>query len=324
MLTQFFRRRPNKDELIKKKILPPDAPKVFGADLAQLLGRTHRTFPLFMENAIEYLRGRLDVEGMFRVSASVVQISEWQKKIDVDESINLGEILDPHLVGALLKAYVREMPQPVLPCETFSQLENAYKAVEGLLGRGPLSADQLGPFVTILLQLPEPNRVFAQRLFSYLHDVQCASDENLMTAANLGIVFGQYLLRRGGDADAMADPGAAMADLKTQTGVVRVLAEFWPVLASELPAVPPSCTEETTAAAAADAAAPTTSGDFESDAPLPRARVAFDFKGDTQKELEVHAGDEIEILSDRGTGWLKARRADGVTGWVPESFVERL
>ena len=40
-------------------------------------------------------------------------------------------------------------------------------------------------------------------------------------------------------------------------------------------------------------------------------------------EQPVHAGSEVHVLAERG-GWSEVELADGKSGWVPASAVERV
>ena len=57
-----------------------------------------------------------------------------------------------------------------------------------------------------------------------------------------------------------------------------------------------------------------------SPASLPRARVIHNFSSQDAGELDVQAGQIVEVLKDLGDGWLKARLPDGKLGIVPQSY----
>uniref|UniRef100_A0AAR2LN54 Rho-GAP domain-containing protein n=1 Tax=Pygocentrus nattereri TaxID=42514 RepID=A0AAR2LN54_PYGNA len=117
----------------------------------------------------------------------------------------LDEEHSVHDVAALLKEFLRDMPDPLLPRELYC----AFLHVNHLRG-----ADQLMYLQQLLYLLPPCNCDTLFRLLSLLHTVQEHAHDssgpdqqevpgNKMTAANLAVIFGPNLLQkeRGGDKD---------------------------------------------------------------------------------------------------------------------------
>ena len=55
-------------------------------------------------------------------------------------------------------------------------------------------------------------------------------------------------------------------------------------------------------------------------APIGRATVTYDYAKEADGELELKAGDVVDVLQKADGGWWKGR-SNGATGWFPEHYV---
>ncbi|XP_061436062.1 rho GTPase-activating protein 45-like [Lethenteron reissneri] len=135
----------------------------------------------------------------------------------------------PHDVSNVLKLYLRQLPEPIIPGELYHRFIRLARdgpaspgplAPDGSLGRdspppppSPLSASPpalssesgggsggngggiAGQLKALLARLPEPNRSTLEYIIAHLHRVSRCEKENKMSAGNLGIVFGPTLMR---------------------------------------------------------------------------------------------------------------------------------
>ena len=71
--------------------------------------------PVFVHNIIEYLKNScMDVEGLFRISGSNQDVERLKHVFEQGAVIDLSQI-DPHGLTALLKCFIRELPEPIVP-----------------------------------------------------------------------------------------------------------------------------------------------------------------------------------------------------------------
>jgi hypothetical protein len=61
----------------------------------------------------------LEVEGLFRLSGNQNEIDTLRRRIDTGESVEFTPSTDPHIVAALLKKYLRDMPEPIIPFDFY-------------------------------------------------------------------------------------------------------------------------------------------------------------------------------------------------------------
>jgi len=165
---------------------------IFGVPLleAVLYSNTESGLPIVFEKCVEYIFQRgLSTEGIFRLSASRFQIETLKTSFDQGLDVDLSTIDDPHAVAAILKLYLRELPEPPF---TFS-LYDSWISIQDA------NKDNITAWKSetrkLLLQLPAINRHLLSHLFRLLACVASKSDTNRMPAPNLAIIFGPNLIR---------------------------------------------------------------------------------------------------------------------------------
>ncbi|KAM3857530.1 rho GTPase-activating protein 36 [Diretmus argenteus] len=145
----------------------------------------------------------LQTLGIFRVGSSKKRVRQLREDFDRGADVQLDEEHSVHDVAALLKEFLRDMPDPLLPRELYPAFLHA-NLLRGM--------DQLQYLQHLIYLLPPCNCDTLLRLLTLLHTVQSyaqdsirTNDEeipgNKMTAANLAVIFGPNLLQgeRGGD-----------------------------------------------------------------------------------------------------------------------------
>ena len=214
----------------RKKTLPTHgtlgrpAHPVFGAALNSVMARERvshaasaRHVPRVVREGVSYiLRRGLAVEGIFRLSGAKGEVDALRQAYDHDLEHDINSVRDPNVVASLLKLYLRELSQPLLPYKDYDlymaavQLhsdEETVKALHALLKSGVSGASLavLSEFVRLL------------------HCVAKNSKFNKMVVSNCSIVLGPNILRRE-DVD-MSDVRQSAA-LAMDTQDVNRVAEF--------------------------------------------------------------------------------------------------
>ncbi|XP_010785143.1 rho GTPase-activating protein 22-like, partial [Notothenia coriiceps] len=81
-----------------------------------------RLAPLLVEQCVDFIRERgLDEEGLFRMPGQANLVKELQEAFDCGDKPLFDSNTDVHTVASLLKLYLRELPEPVIP---FSKYED--------------------------------------------------------------------------------------------------------------------------------------------------------------------------------------------------------
>ncbi|TQS36300.1 hypothetical protein Golomagni_03258 [Golovinomyces magnicellulatus] len=81
--------------------------------------KTEFWMPAFPWRAIDYLNYKgSDVEGLYRIPGSGPEIKKWRRRFDQELDIDLFEqddLYDINIIGSMLKAWLRELPDELLP-----------------------------------------------------------------------------------------------------------------------------------------------------------------------------------------------------------------
>ncbi|KAM8899040.1 rho GTPase-activating protein 36 isoform 2-T4 [Spinachia spinachia] len=179
------------------------------------LNPIYKQVPQVLERCCSHIEAHgLQTVGIFRVGSSKKRVRQLLEDFDRGVDVQLDEEHSVHDVAALLKEFLRDLPDPLLPLELYAAFLHAH------LLKG---ADQLQYLQHLLYLLPPCNCDTLLRLLHLLHTVQNyaqdsvgTTDEeipgNKMTAANLAVIFGPNLLQRerGGDGLGIEDSTAVI------------------------------------------------------------------------------------------------------------------
>uniref|UniRef100_A0A8C7YMP7 Rho GTPase activating protein 22 n=1 Tax=Oryzias sinensis TaxID=183150 RepID=A0A8C7YMP7_9TELE len=172
-----------------------------------------RLAPLLVEQCVDFIRERgLDEEGLFRMPGQANLVKELQEAFDCGDKPLFDSNTDVHTVASLLKLYLRELPEPVIP---FYQYEDFLTCAQLLAKNEEEGVQELGKQVGTL---PQPNYNLLKYICKFLDEVQSHSNENKMSVQNLATVFGPNILR-----PKMEDPVALMEGTSLVQHLMTVL-----------------------------------------------------------------------------------------------------
>uniref|UniRef100_A0AAY3ZZ14 Rho GTPase-activating protein 10 n=1 Tax=Denticeps clupeoides TaxID=299321 RepID=A0AAY3ZZ14_9TELE len=170
----------------------------------------------FVKNSINAIEKRgINDQGLFRVvgvSSKVQKLLSLmmdEKSSEVDLSVS--DEWDVKTITSALKLYLRSLPEPLMTYGLYKEFIIPAKS-------GSPEA-RLQAIHCLVHKLPEKNRLVLGLLMNHLANVAANSKQNLMTMANLGVVFGPTLMR------SEEETVAAIMDLKFQNIVVEILIE---------------------------------------------------------------------------------------------------
>ncbi|XP_057699205.1 rho GTPase-activating protein 10 [Corythoichthys intestinalis] len=180
----------------------------------------------FVKNSISAIEKRgINDQGLYRVVgvSSKVQkllslmIDEKSNEVDLSTS----DDWDVKTITSALKLYLRSLPEPLMTYGLYKEFISPAK------GGSPESRIQA--VHCLIHKLPEKNRQVLGLFMKHLANVAAHSKQNLMTVANLGVVFGPTLMRP------QEDTVAAIMDLKFQNIVVEILIEHQEKIFTDAP-----------------------------------------------------------------------------------------
>ncbi|XP_048663462.1 rho GTPase-activating protein 22 isoform X1 [Marmota marmota marmota] len=149
-----------------------------------------RLAPLLVEQCVDFIRERgLTEEGLFRMPGQANLVRDLQDSFDCGEKPLFDSTTDVHTVASLLKLYLRELPEPVIPFARYEDFLSCAQLLTKDEGEGTL---ELAKQVS---NLPQANYNLLRYICKFLDEVQSHSNINKMSVQNLATVFGPNILR---------------------------------------------------------------------------------------------------------------------------------
>ncbi|KAJ7925217.1 signal transducer [Mycena leptocephala] len=184
-------------------------PSMFGRDLTEQVHADaaqggDRQVPVIVEKCIDAVEAlAMEYEGIYRKSGgsgqskAITQLFERgdYSAFDLCDSDRFNDICS---VTSVLKTYFRSLPIPLLTFDLHDHFMSAVQIRE--------QSTKNKTLLDLVNKLPAEHYYTLRRLMVHLHGVHEQCEKNLMTARNLGVVFGPTLMRS-------RDPGAEFSDM---------------------------------------------------------------------------------------------------------------
>ncbi|XP_045064219.1 protein FAM13B isoform X2 [Coregonus clupeaformis] len=186
--------------------------RVFGVPLdeVQQRGQPGQEVPLLVRHIVEYIEehGRLDLEGLFLVNGNAERVEWLRQRYDSGEEVDLEKEADLASAVSLLRLFLQELPEPIIPAGMQSHILQLYQDYS--------SEEELARNMKYFLQqLPQVNYSLLRFLCRFLSSVASLQEESWSVGA-LAAVFGPDIFHLDTDVE----------DLKEQESVSRILAEL--------------------------------------------------------------------------------------------------
>ena len=165
--------------------------ETFGVPLSVGIKKSGWRFPIPIYRCIDYLENNdgVNTEGLFRINGDQTEMNRIKEVIDSGQDIQIEKFTRAvHVAGGLIKLYLRDLPNSLIPKEFYSQF----------LELGKESRDtqiDLGKVRKAIMSLPDDNKNTLCYLIRYLFKVQKNSKQNQMTTSNLCVCFVPALFR---------------------------------------------------------------------------------------------------------------------------------
>ncbi|KAJ3321391.1 Rho GTPase-activating protein 15 [Boothiomyces sp. JEL0866] len=169
---------------------------MFGVELASIM--KNQEIPFFITSCIETVEAKgLEYEGIYRKSGPMSQINALYYSFNKGEHRSLNNPEDPFditAVTSILKKFFRDMPDPLIPSKYYKDLIECMSKILFTVEL-PIGNERDTAIKVLINQIPTENYVVLSYLINHLAKVQLYAEKNLMTASNLGVVFGPTILR---------------------------------------------------------------------------------------------------------------------------------
>ncbi|XP_075395310.1 rho GTPase-activating protein 6 isoform X2 [Tenrec ecaudatus] len=167
------------------------------------LNPIYRQVPRLVDSCCQHLeKYGLQTVGIFRVGSSKKRVRQLREEFDRGIDVSLEEEHSVHDVAALLKEFLRDMPDPLLTRELYTPFLHTLLLEP---------EEQLGALQLLIYLLPPCNCDTLHRLLQFLAIVASHADDiskdgqevtgNKMTSLNLATIFGPNLLHKQKSSD---------------------------------------------------------------------------------------------------------------------------
>uniref|UniRef100_A0A0N5C4D5 Rho-GAP domain-containing protein n=1 Tax=Strongyloides papillosus TaxID=174720 RepID=A0A0N5C4D5_STREA len=164
-------------------------PRLFGGTVEEYCFVKGCLIPPIIISCVEAIRDNaLDMQGIFRISATNGDILAFREEFEKgnDPLKNGVKASDIHAICGLLKLYLRELREPMIPFSMFDYCVESWKTN---------NMDQfLDCIKKIFFDLPQPVWLTLRYLFAFFDHICDHSSNNCMDAHNLSICLGPAIL----------------------------------------------------------------------------------------------------------------------------------
>ncbi|KAK6310998.1 hypothetical protein J4Q44_G00190530 [Coregonus suidteri] len=222
---------------------------LFGRDFTQGLGDPDGV-PLVIRKCITEIESRaLSMKGIYRVNGVKTRVEKLCQAFENGkELVELSQAF-PHDISNMLKLYLRQLPEPILPFHLYPSLMGLAKEslrsaspspdggeVAGAAVLADLGAETPLEVLTLvhslrelmLTELPQANTATLRYIAQHLRRVCECEQENKMSPSNLGIVFGPTLMRPRPSGATVSL--SSLVDYPHQARIVETLIVFYSTL----------------------------------------------------------------------------------------------
>ncbi|XP_047236113.1 rho GTPase-activating protein 25 [Girardinichthys multiradiatus] len=209
---------------------------VFGKSLIDTLTYEQRfgphTVPILVQKCADFIiEHGLNEEGIFRLPGQDNTVKQFRDAFDAGERPSFPSETDVHTVASLLKLYLRELPEPVVPWSQYHDFLDCTHLLD------PCSQEGWEKLEKQIALLPRANYNILSYVCRFLFEVQRHSNVNKMNVENLATVMGINLLK-----PQIKDPVTVMKETsqiqKLMTVMIRQHETLFPISKDILPPSP--------------------------------------------------------------------------------------
>ncbi|ETE72732.1 Rho GTPase-activating protein 29, partial [Ophiophagus hannah] len=184
---------------------------LFGVEFTQVSKNSQDGIPFIIRKCTSEIESRaLNVKGIYRVNGAKSRVEKLCQSFENGKDLVELSELNAHDISNVLKLFLRQLPEPLILSRFYNEFIGLAKESQNI--NEELDRKQMRPKLNkqpvcielnriilkikdLLKLLPTANRNTLQFLLAHLCRVSEQSDENKMSACNLGIIFGPTLIR---------------------------------------------------------------------------------------------------------------------------------
>uniref|UniRef100_A0A0B8RXH3 Rho GTPase-activating protein 29 n=1 Tax=Philothamnus irregularis TaxID=1899461 RepID=A0A0B8RXH3_9SAUR len=185
---------------------------LFGVEFTQVSKNSQDGIPFIIRKCTSEIESRaLSVKGIYRVNGAKSRVEKLCQSFENGKDLVELSELHAHDISNVLKLFLRQLPEPLILSRFYNEFIGLAKESQNI--NGELDMKQMRPksnkqqsvcielnriilkIKDLLRLLPTANYNTLKFLLAHLCRVSEQSDENKMSARNLGIIFGPTLIR---------------------------------------------------------------------------------------------------------------------------------
>ncbi|KAM9743951.1 rho GTPase-activating protein 25 [Menidia menidia] len=224
-----------------RRVIGVPATGVFGKSLVDTVTSEQRfgphMVPILVQKCVEFIKEHgLNEEGIFRLPGQDNAVKQFRDAFDAGERPSFPSDTDVHTVASLLKLYLRELPEPVVPWTQYQDFLDCTNQMD------PSSKEGWEMLEKQVALLPRINYNLLSYVCRFLFEVQRHCKVNKMNVENLATVMGVNLLK-----PQIEDPFTMMKATpqiqKLMTVMIRQHEALFPLSKDVIPSSPSSKAE---------------------------------------------------------------------------------
>ncbi|XP_050324403.1 rho GTPase-activating protein 92B [Bactrocera neohumeralis] len=203
-------------------IIQSTAKSRFGTSLTEHLESTNREISHILELCICCLiENGLYEEGLLRVGCASTKLRRMKHALEAQyvKTPLPVEYQDPHVIGSILKLYLRELPEPLLTYKYYKDFISATECSS--------EAERKAAIKATLAKLPSSNYANLRYLTRFLWLVTQNVDQNKMSSQNVAIVMSPNMLWPRMDKSNPADYLGQVNSSSAVNVIVELLISQW-------------------------------------------------------------------------------------------------
>jgi hypothetical protein len=127
------------------------------------------------------------IEGIFRIACNHSELNDVVNNLEREQFAVLYNALSPHLIANLLKKWLRELKEPIIPFELHSACTE--------VGNDPIDENDTQNMIEIVELLPPANRAVLGDILAIIREVVKHEATSKMGVENMALLLAPSLLR---------------------------------------------------------------------------------------------------------------------------------